>query len=171
MIFTSSPISKRFLWSSERTGFRHYYLYDLSGKQLEQLTSGDWGITGTSGFGPGAVNHPAVDEAHGYDLFSIEQRRRARYAALPAFASRQEHHAHHAGARHARCDHRAGRLRFCGHLLERDDPAAPGPLPARWNARDRVINENKVPELAEYHLSPARISNCLRRKTAPSFMP
>ena len=60
---------KRFLWSSERTGFRHYYLYDLAGKELEQLTSGDWGITGTSGFGPGAASHPAVDEAHGYIYF------------------------------------------------------------------------------------------------------
>ena len=55
---------KRFLWSSERTGFRHYYLYDMSGKQLDQLTSGDWGITGTGGFGPGTDSHPAVDEPH-----------------------------------------------------------------------------------------------------------
>ncbi len=47
---------KRFLWSSERTGFRHYYAYDLSGKQIAQITSGDWGITGTSGFGPGAAS-------------------------------------------------------------------------------------------------------------------
>jgi dipeptidyl-peptidase 4 len=60
---------KRFLWSSERTGFRHYYLYDLSGKELTQLTSGDWAITATSGFGPGAASHPAVDEAHGYVYF------------------------------------------------------------------------------------------------------
>ena len=60
---------KRFLWSSERTGFRHYYAYDLSGKQIAQITSGDWGITGTSGFGPGAAAHPAVDEAHGYIYF------------------------------------------------------------------------------------------------------
>ena len=40
------PDNKRFLWTSERTGFRHYYLYDISGRQLDQLTSGDWGITG-----------------------------------------------------------------------------------------------------------------------------
>jgi dipeptidyl-peptidase 4 len=60
---------RRFLWSSERTGFRHYYIYDLSGKQLEQVTSGNWSITGTSGFGPGAAAHPAVDEAHGYIYF------------------------------------------------------------------------------------------------------
>jgi dipeptidyl-peptidase 4 len=60
---------KRFLWSSERTGFRHYYLYDLAGRELSQLTSGNWGITGTSGFGPGAASHPAVDETRGYVYF------------------------------------------------------------------------------------------------------
>ena len=44
-------------------------LYDLSGKPIDQLTSGDWGITGTSGFGPGAVGQPAVDEVRGYIYF------------------------------------------------------------------------------------------------------
>jgi len=29
---------KRFIWASERTDFRNFYLYDLSGKQLVQLT-------------------------------------------------------------------------------------------------------------------------------------
>jgi len=33
---------KRFTWSSERTGWRHIYLYDLEGKLLKQLTSGEW---------------------------------------------------------------------------------------------------------------------------------
>jgi dipeptidyl-peptidase 4 len=60
---------QRFLWSSERTGFRHYYLYDLSGRQLDQLTSGDWGITGTGGFGPGNDSHPVVDEVRGLVYF------------------------------------------------------------------------------------------------------
>lgn len=35
---------KRFLWSSERSGFRHLYLYDLAGKQIAQLTRGDWQV-------------------------------------------------------------------------------------------------------------------------------
>ncbi|MDE3170353.1 MAG: S9 family peptidase [Acidobacteriota bacterium] len=60
---------RRFLWSSERTGYRHYFLYDVSGKQIEQLTSGDWQISGNGGFGPGAASHPAVDEARGYIYF------------------------------------------------------------------------------------------------------
>ena len=32
----------RFLWSSERTGFRHIYLYDADGRQATALTRGDW---------------------------------------------------------------------------------------------------------------------------------
>jgi dipeptidyl-peptidase 4 len=37
--------SPRFIWSSERTsGYRHLFLYDLSGHQLAQLTQGDWKV-------------------------------------------------------------------------------------------------------------------------------
>jgi dipeptidyl-peptidase-4 len=61
--------NRRFLWSSERSGFRHFYLYENSGKQIAQLTSGEWGIADLGGFGPGSANHPAVDEAHGYVYF------------------------------------------------------------------------------------------------------
>jgi dipeptidyl-peptidase 4 len=61
--------NKKFLWSSERTGFRHFYLYENSGKEIAQLTSGDWTIADLGGFGPGAANHPAVDEKRGYVYF------------------------------------------------------------------------------------------------------
>jgi dipeptidyl-peptidase-4 len=37
--------SRRFLWSSGRSGYRHLYLYDLSGRQLIQLTKGNWEVT------------------------------------------------------------------------------------------------------------------------------
>src|SRR5260370_9694431 len=36
---------KRLLWSSERSGYRHLYLYDLEGKQLAQLTKGEWEVS------------------------------------------------------------------------------------------------------------------------------
>ncbi|WP_295798143.1 alpha/beta fold hydrolase [uncultured Microbulbifer sp.] len=36
--------SDRFIWASEKDGFKHLYLYDFSGKQLAQLTEGDWAI-------------------------------------------------------------------------------------------------------------------------------
>jgi dipeptidyl-peptidase-4 len=45
--------SSRFLWSSERTGYRHLYLYDLSGKQLSQITDGKWEVTGVDSIDEG----------------------------------------------------------------------------------------------------------------------
>lgn len=35
---------KAFIWSSERTGRNHLYLYDMSGKLLHPISSGNWGI-------------------------------------------------------------------------------------------------------------------------------
>ncbi|MFZ0738654.1 MAG: S9 family peptidase [Candidatus Acidiferrales bacterium] len=61
--------SQRFLWTSERSNFRHIYLYDISGKLLKQLTSGDWTVTGIEGFGPRSANGLIVDEQRGYVYF------------------------------------------------------------------------------------------------------
>ena len=36
---------KHFLWTSERDGFRHLYLYAVDGGAPKQLTSGDWEVT------------------------------------------------------------------------------------------------------------------------------
>ncbi|MEW5250015.1 S9 family peptidase [Microbulbifer sp. 2201CG32-9] len=36
--------SDRFLWSSERDGYRHLYLYDLNGDLQRQLTRGNWAV-------------------------------------------------------------------------------------------------------------------------------
>ncbi|GAC1661468.1 MAG: S9 family peptidase [Candidatus Acidiferrum sp.] len=55
---------KRFLWTSERSGYRHIYLYDLSGKELAQLTKGDWEVF--------SVN--AVAEAQGAVYFTATEK-------------------------------------------------------------------------------------------------
>lgn len=34
--------SRHFIWASERSGFKHLYLYRLDGSLIRQLTSGDW---------------------------------------------------------------------------------------------------------------------------------
>lgn len=36
--------NRHFLWSSERSGWRHLYLYDLDGRQRRQLTDGPWPV-------------------------------------------------------------------------------------------------------------------------------
>lgn len=36
---------KQFVWTSENDGWNHAYLYDMNGKQVRQLTQGDWEVT------------------------------------------------------------------------------------------------------------------------------
>ena len=39
-----SPDEKQFLWVSERSGYAHLYLYDISGKLIRQVTSGEFAL-------------------------------------------------------------------------------------------------------------------------------
>ncbi len=52
--------SEAFLWSSERDGYRHLYLYDLQGNMIRQLTKGEWDVD----------NVPGVDENSGVVYFT-----------------------------------------------------------------------------------------------------
>ncbi len=145
--------NKRFLWSSERTGYRHFYLYDNSGKELAQLTSGDWAISDLGGFGPGAANHPAVDEARGYIYFisnkddvretqlyrvSLNDKSLTRITKEPG-----SHNARIAPDSSAFVDTYSNAATPPRQDLDRMD-----------GSKVAVVNEGKVPELAEYKLSP-----------------
>jgi dipeptidyl-peptidase 4 len=149
---------KRFLWSSERTGFRHYYLYDLAGKQLEQLTSGDWQLSGVGGFGPGTESHPVVDEAKGYiyflsnkdnaiesQLFRVSLRDKSITRITKAAGT---HSAEISPAANAFVDTFSTAITPPRQDLYRID-----------GTRTATINENKAPELAAYHLSPVEFSS------------
>ncbi len=145
--------NQRFLWSSERTGFRHYYLYDLSGHQLDQLTSGDWTITGDGGFGPGGDSHPTVDEAHGY-IYFLSNKDELRGTDLYRLSLKDKSIA------------RVTRENGVHAVMIAPDESAyvdtysnvmtPGrqDLYRIDGSRTAVLNENNVPELADYHLSP-----------------
>jgi dipeptidyl-peptidase-4 len=42
----------KFIWLSERDGYKHMYLYDTTGKLLSQLTKGNWMVNKIIGFNP-----------------------------------------------------------------------------------------------------------------------
>jgi dipeptidyl-peptidase-4 len=145
--------NKRFLWSSERTGYRHFYLYDNSGKELAQLTSGEWSISDLGGFGPGSANHPAVDEAHGY-IYFISNKENVRETQLYRVALSDKsltrvtkdagtHSARIAPDASAFVDTYSNAATSARQDLYRMD-----------GTRVAVVNEGKVPELADYKLSP-----------------
>lgn len=46
---TYLPDGKSFLWTSERSGYKHLYLYDLSGKLIRPVTSGEFEVASIAG--------------------------------------------------------------------------------------------------------------------------
>ena len=54
---------KRFLWMSERDGYRHIYLYSNDGKEVKQLTRGNWEVSAVE----------AVDETSGRVFYTSSQ--------------------------------------------------------------------------------------------------
>lgn len=49
---TYLPGNREFIFSSEKDGFKHLYLYDITGKLVRQITSGNWEIDDFFGINP-----------------------------------------------------------------------------------------------------------------------
>jgi dipeptidyl-peptidase-4 len=133
---------KRFLWSSERSGYRHLYLSDLEGKQLAQITKGEWEVS--------AVD--AVDEGKGLVYFtgtakSPLERHLYRVSLDGSAISRITiHNGTHAVSMAPDASAFVDTYSDVLTPPRQDVARADGSLL-------RVINENKVAELADYHLS------------------
>jgi dipeptidyl-peptidase 4 len=138
---------KRFLWSSERTGYRHIYLYGLDGKEIAQLTKGDWEVSHIDG----------VDETSGTVYFTSTEK------------SPIERHLYRIGldgSGFARITKENGEhgisLSPVANLYV--DTYSNAITPPRQDlyrtdgTKAATLNENKVEELAQYHLSPVEFS-------------
>lgn len=55
---------KNFLWTSEKDGWHHIYLYDMQGVELQQLTAGQWDVTELYG----------IDEKEGLVYYQAAER-------------------------------------------------------------------------------------------------
>ncbi|HLZ11513.1 MAG TPA: S9 family peptidase [Candidatus Acidoferrum sp.] len=134
---------KRFLWSSERSGYRHLYLYDLTGKQLGQVTKGEWEVSKLEG----------VDEEKGMVYFTATEK------------TPLERHLYGAkldGSGITRITKEDGthNVTFSPNAMAFADLFSSAGTP--WQQALRridgssiaTLNENTVAELAEYHLSP-----------------
>ena len=53
----------RFVWSSERDGYTHLYLYSADGTLANRLTAGEWSVRGSGGFYGAPLGAATVDEA------------------------------------------------------------------------------------------------------------
>jgi dipeptidyl-peptidase 4 len=134
---------KRFLWSSERSGYRHLYFYDLEGKQVAQLTKGEWEVS--------AVD--TVDEAKGLVYFTAtEKSPLERHLYRVAFDG--------TGFTRLTKDegtHAAVLAPNAAAFYDTYSNSATSPRQDLYRAdgsRIATVNENKIAELADYHLSP-----------------
>jgi dipeptidyl-peptidase 4 len=143
---------KRFLWSSEGTGDRHLYLYGLDGKQIAQLTKGDWEISRVDG----------IDEAKGIIYFSSTEK------------SPIEQHLYCVGldgtgfARITKEDgmHSVSLSPSANFFVDTYSNALTPPRQDLYRTdgtKAAALNENKVEELAQYHLSPVEFSTVKAR--------
>ena len=134
---------RRFLWSSERSGYRHLYLYDLDGKQLAQLTKGDWEVSAFD----------AMDESKGLVYFTATEK------------SSLERHLYRvaldgSGFTRITKDEGTHAAVLAPNAAAFYDTYSNTAAPPRQDlyrtdgSTIAVINENKVAELGEYHLSP-----------------
>src|SRR6202158_5002314 len=132
---------KRFLWSSERSGYRHLYLYDLEGKQRAQITKGEWEVSAVV----------AVDEGKGLVYFtgtakSPLERHLYRVSLDGSVLSRITIHNGTHGVNMA-----PDASTFVDTYSDVMTPPRQDLAHADGSLL-RIINENKVAELAEYHL-------------------
>jgi dipeptidyl-peptidase-4 len=128
---------KRFLWSSERSGYRHMYLFDLEGKQLAQLSKGDWEVS--------AID--ALDEAKGLVYFTATEK---------SPLERQLYRLALDGTGFTRVTKDAGTHAavFAPNAAAFYDTYSNTAILPRQDLYRATIKENKVAELANYHLSP-----------------
>jgi dipeptidyl-peptidase-4 len=143
---------KRFLWSSERSGYRHLYVYGLDGKQIAQLTNGNWEVSHVDG----------LDEAKGVAYFTATEK------------SPTERHLYRVGldgSGFARLTKEDGvhTINLSPTTDSYVDTYSNAMTPARQDfyradgTKVAELNENKVPELAQYHLSPVEFSTVKAR--------
>lgn len=134
---------KRFLWSSERSGYRHLYLYDFSGKQPLQLTEGAWEVSDVD----------AVDEAKGVVYFTATEK------------SPLERHLYRvsldgSGFMRITTEDGTHRVNFAPNAAMYVNTYSNAGTPPRQDIyrsdgkKLTTLNENKMAELDEYKLSP-----------------
>ena len=142
---------KQFLWTSERTGFRHIYLYDTTGKLLKQITSGEWGVSGVEGFGPQSENGLVVDEHNGYVYFLSDKddaiESQLYRASLRDGSLTQLTHSRGVHLPEIAPDASA----FVDTYSDANTPPKQD-LDRIDGTRVAILSENNVPQLADYHL-------------------
>ncbi|HVS81565.1 MAG TPA: S9 family peptidase [Pyrinomonadaceae bacterium] len=141
-----------FLWLSDRSGWRHIYHYDASGKLIKQVTNGDWDVRSLE----------SVDEAKGTLYFSGTEHS---FIASHAYAIKLD------GSGLTRLtqtegNHRTSFNSSASHFIDSwNDVNTPTQVRLYDSAGTlvRAIDENKVDALKQYKLGKVEFMNVKTR--------
>ncbi len=64
----------QFVWQSKKDGYNHFYLYDINGKLIKQLTKGNWEVKQENGFdikGEHLFFHANAESPVNQDFYSV----------------------------------------------------------------------------------------------------
>ncbi len=64
----------QFVWQSKKDGYNHFYLYDINGKLIKQLTKGNWEVKQENGFdtkGERLFFHANAESPVNQDFYSV----------------------------------------------------------------------------------------------------
>ena len=134
---------RRFLWASERSGFRHLYLYDIAGKQIAQLTRGDWEIE----------DGVTMDEQSQAVYFTSTKKspvERQFYSVTLLGGAPVELTQGHG-------THEVSMAPDGGHFLDTYSTATSPPQQRLYKKDGSLVatlEENRIPELEKYHFQP-----------------
>jgi dipeptidyl-peptidase-4 len=133
---------KQFLWTSERDGFNHIYLYAADGKLLRQITRGEWVVTEIAG----------VDESAGLVYFVATEKSplERHLCSVPLAGGAVRRVTRETGT------HDVSMAPGAKHYLDTYSNLMTPPRQDVYSTsgtRVAVLAENAVPELAEYKLS------------------
>ncbi len=137
----------RFVWASERTGFRHLYLHDSDGQLLRQLTDGPWMVDTLAG----------IDEARKLVYFTatLEHPTEQHLYVVPLEGREPRRLTHEPGMHAVTLDH--ARRRFIDVHSAPETPPTVTLRSLEDGALLRVVHDTPDPRIAVLGLSAPQI--------------
>jgi dipeptidyl-peptidase-4 len=148
-----------FLWASERSGFRHLYLYDGQGRLIRQVTSGEWRVDTLAG----------VDEVGGQVYFTatLDDPRQCHLYAVSLEGGAPRRLTHAPGTHSVVVDHACKRFIDTFHSLEQP--------PVIWLCSTQdgsllaTLFDQRDPRLDQLQLEPPELVTVQNRQGTTLF--
>jgi len=136
-----------FVWASERSGYRHLYHYDSAGRQIRQLTSGDWMVDSLVG----------IDQKRGFVYFTATRKTplESHLYRVPLSGGMPQRLTQEPGMHQVVMDHRC--LRYVDSYNNLQQPPVINLVDVESRKTLSVLFKEEDPRTAELGLEPPQV--------------